>query len=637
MFPVVQTGKKGVYLRNVPIPNAGIFIELKQKNGNTKLDNLKAKTALLPTGPGVYQFLSQEGKVIYVGKAKNLRSRVSSYFTNNADHTPKVKIMVRHITDIRHIVVETESDALLLENNLIKEIQPRYNIMLKDAKSYPWICLKNEPFPRIFSTRRLIRDGSEYFGPYSSVVMQNAVLELIRGLYPLRTCKLNLSGSAIVRGKYSVCLQYHIGNCLGPCEGRQSAEDYETNIAHAREILRGDLSHAADFFQEQMTVLAANLKFEEADWVKHKLQLLENYRRSSIIVSPALTSVDAVFLLSDDTSSYCNHMKIVHGAVVGSYTFELRSHLDESPAEVLSFALSQLDGLGREVIVPLVPADPDPDKRFTIPRRGDKLKLLGLSERNCKTFRLEKLKQIEITDPDRHTERIMERMRKDLNLTVQPRHIECFDNSNIQGSSPVASCVVFRDGKPCKKDYRHFNIKTVTGANDFASMEEVVFRRYNRMLSENQPLPQLIVIDGGKGQLGAAVAALERLGMMGGVTVTGLAKRMEELYFPGDPVPHYLDKNSETLRVLMQLRDEAHRFGITFHRQKRSLAFIKSELENIPSLGKTSVEKLLRKYRTVSKIRNVPVEELSELIGRKRAEILIRTLNETDGGHAVDS
>ena len=607
---------------------------MKRNANNNVSEHIREKLTLLPAEPGVYQFISAEGTIIYVGKAKSLRSRVSSYFNNGNDHTPKVRILVRNIADIRHIVVNNESDALLLENNLIKELQPRYNIMLKDSKSYPWICIKNEPFPRIFSTRRLIKDGSEYFGPYPSGVMQNTVLELIRGLYPLRTCKLNLSEPAISRGKYTVCLQYHLGNCLGPCEGRQAEEDYNADISHAREILKGDLSHAAAFFEDRMVTLAANLKFEEADWVKHKLQLLDNYRRNSIIVSPSLSNVDVVFLLPDENSSYCNHMKIVQGAVVGSYTFELRSHLDESPAEVLSFALSQIEGLGRDLVVPFRPSEIDPALKYTVPQRGDKLKLLELSEKNCKMFRFEKLKQIEITDPDRHVNRIMAKMQKDLNLPSEPRHIECFDNSNIQGSSPVASCVVFRNGKPSKREYRHFNVKTVVGANDFASMDEIVFRRYNRMLDENQQLPQLVLIDGGKGQLGAALAALERLDLRGKLPIIGLAKRMEELYYPGDPVPHYLDKNGETLRVLMHLRDEAHRFGITFHRQKRSIAFIKSELENIPTLGKTSVEKLLRKYKTISKIRSTPLDELSELVGRKRAEMLLETLkkneNQTD-------
>lgn len=583
---------------------------------------LKNKVSLLPTEPGVYQFLNEEQKVIYVGKAKSLRSRVSSYFVQSSDHSYKVQVMVRHIRDIRHIVVGSEADALLLENNLIKELQPRYNILLKDSKSYPWISIRREPFPRILSTRKLIKDGSEYFGPYSSVTTQHAILELIRGLYPIRNCKLNLAPEAIARGRYSVCLEYHIGNCRGGCEGREQPEEYAVSVAHAREILRGDLSHAAAFFEEQMLRLASSLKFEEAEKVKQKLTLLENYKQKSIIVSPTLSNIDVVFILPDNSSAYCNHIRVVKGSVVGSYTFELRSHLDESAEQLLGFALENIEKLGREVVVPFLPeGDYDPE-RFTVPQRGDKVRLLELAEKNCKLYRIEKLKQIERTDPEKHIERVMAKMQRDMSLPFQPRHIECFDNSNIQGSSPVASCVVFRDGRPAKKEYRHFNIKTVTGANDFASMVEIVGRRYGRMLEEETPLPDLVVIDGGKGQLGAALTALEQLGLRGKLPIVGLAKRMEELYYPGDPTPHYLDKNSETLKILMHIRDEAHRFGITFHRQKRSIAFIKSSLESIPSLGKGSVEKLLRKYKSVARIKKAPHEEICELIGRSRADAL---------------
>ena len=597
----------------------------------TTEQHVREKVALLPEGPGVYQFLNAEGTIIYVGKAKNLKRRVSSYFVSRADHTRKVQVMVRQIADLRHIVVGSEADALLLENNLIKELQPRYNILLKDSKSYPWIVIKNEPFPRIFSTRKFIKDGSLYFGPYSSVSMQRAVLELIRGLYPLRTCKLNLAPQAIARGTYSVCLEYHIGNCKGPCVGLQSEEEYMANIAAAKNILRGDLRPAEAYFTAEMKRLAEGLHFEQAARAKDRLALLADYSSRSVIVSATLTNLEVVYVLHDEGTAFCNHMRIVRGAVVHSFTFEMRGRLDESPDELLTFALGQVFGeereegipLPREVIVPMMPdAELFPTVNFTVPQRGDKLELLRLAEKNCKIARLEKFKQIEKTDPDRHTDRIMARMQKDLRLPVEPRYIECFDNSNIQGTNPVASCVVFRDGRPSRREYRHFNIKTVVGANDFASMKEVLTRRYGRLQAEGQPLPDLIVIDGGKGQLSFAFAALEKLGLRGRVSVVGLAKRMEEVYYPGDPLPHYLDKTGESLRILMHIRDEAHRFGITFHRQKRSINFLKSELENVPGLGKTSIDRLLKKYRTLARMGRTPQEELAELIGAGRAKIL---------------
>lgn len=601
---------------------------------------VREKVALLPESPGVYQFLNADGVIIYVGKAKNLRRRVSSYFVSRADHTRKVQVLVRQVVDLRHIVVGSEADALLLENNLIKELQPRYNILLKDSKSYPWIVVKNEPFPRIFSTRKFVKDGSAYFGPYSSVTMQRAVLELIRGLYPLRTCKLNLAPQMIAKGTYSVCLEYHIGNCKGPCVGCQSEEEYATNIAAVKNILRGDLRPAEEYFTAEMQRLAEGLHFEQAARAKEKLEMLSNYSSRSVIVSATLTNLEVVYVLNDEGASFCNHMRIVHGAVVHSFTFEMRNRLDESPDELLTFALGQIfseareEGvpLPREVIVPMMPdTDLFPTVNFSVPQRGDKLELLRLAEKNCKIARLEKFKQIEKTDPDRHTDRIMAKMQKDLNLPVEPRYIECFDNSNIQGTNPVASCVVFRDGRPSKRDYRHFNIKTVIGANDFASMEEVLTRRYGRLLEEGQPLPDLIVIDGGKGQLSFAFAALEKLGLRGKVSVVGLAKRMEEVYFPGDSFPHYLDKTGESLRILMHIRDEAHRFGITFHRQKRSINFLKSELENVPGLGKTSIDRLLKKYRTLARMGRTPEPELAELIGPQRARVLLDYLSAKSG------
>lgn len=607
---------------------------------DTLREELRQKVALLPDSPGVYQFLNAEGVIIYVGKAKNLKRRVSSYFVSRADHTRKVQVMVRQIVDLRHIVVSSEADALLLENNLIKELQPRYNILLKDSKSYPWIVVKNEPFPRIFSTRKFVKDGSAYFGPYSSVTLQRAVLELIRGLYPLRTCKLNLAPQAIARGTYSVCLEYHIGNCKGPCVGLQSEAEYAESIVGAKTILRGDLRPAEEYFTAEMQRLAAALQFEQAAHVKDKLEMLSNYSSRSVIVSATLTNLEVVYVLNDEGASFCNHMRIVRGAVVHSFTFEMRNRLDESPDEVLAFALGQVFSEGREEGIPLpreviVPMQPDPELfptvTFTVPQRGDKLELLRLAEKNCKIARLEKFKQIERTDPDRHTDRIMAKMQKDLGLPVEPRYIECFDNSNIQGTNPVASCVVFRDGRPSRKEYRHFNIKTVVGANDFASMEEVLTRRYGRLLAEGQPLPDLIVIDGGKGQLSFAFLALEKLGLRGKVSVVGLAKRMEEVYFPGDPLPHYLDKTGESLRILMHIRDEAHRFGITFHRQKRSIHFLKSELESVQGLGKTSIDRLLKKYRTMARMARTPEAELAELIGAARARALLEFLHHRNG------
>lgn len=529
---------------------------------------MKDKVSLLPTDAGIYQFLDSTGTVIYVGKAKNLRSRVSSYFNSDKDHSPKVRALVRHIVDMRHVVVDSEQDALLLENNLIKELQPRYNILLKDAKSYPWICITSEPFPRVISTRRLERSKGEYFGPYSSVGMQRAILELVRELYPLRTCTLNLSPQAIARGKYAVCLKYHMNHCKGGCVGRESAETYQTYIDQVRDILRGSLATARKMLDREMHLSAATLRFEEAESYKKKLLLLEDYSHKSVIVSPTLGTLDVVNMEFDGSRAYCNHLRVVDGAVIGSYTFELVAHLDETPGEVLAFAMMHLDLQAPQTVVPFMPSE-NGDRCF-VPQRGDKVRLLELSAKNCTFFRLEKLKNLERKDPEKHVDRIMENMRRELNMATEPRHIECFDNSNLQGTYPVAACVVFRNGKPSKRDYRHFNIKTVIGANDYASMEEIVLRRYKRMLDEGQNLPELIVIDGGKGQLGAAYGALRELGLENRIKIVGLAKRLEEVFYVGDPTPHYLDKKGETLRILMYLRDEAHRFGITFHRNKRS-------------------------------------------------------------------
>ncbi len=601
-----------------------------------RIRQLKEKVSLLPDSPGVYQFLGEDGRVIYVGKAKNLKRRVSSYFLARADHSPKVRVMVSKIADLRHTVVATESEALLLENNMIKSIQPRYNILLKDDKTYPWIVIRNEPFPRVLSTRRVLRDGSLYFGPYASVYIQKEILDILRGIYQLRTCSLNLSPEAIAKGRYSVCLEYHIGNCKGACVGLQSEEEYRESTKMVASLLKGNTRVTRDYLQGLMDKAAAEMRFEDAGRYKRRLELLAGYQSKSVVVSNTLGSMDVFSLIVDDGEAFCNFMRIVEGAVVNSFTVELKLGLEDEPRDVLSYAMGsicdRLQGqLQHEVLVPFLPTEElFEGVTFSVPQRGDKLRLLELSERNCRLYRLEKLKQMEIKNPARHVERVMAALQKELHLSEPPHHIECFDNSNLQGTNPVASCVVFRDGKPSRKEYRHFNIKSVVGANDFASMEEVVTRRYSRLLSEGAELPQLIVVDGGKGQLRFAYETLVRLGLEQKIAIVGLAKRIEEVYFPHDPVPYYIDRNSEALKVLMHIRDEAHRFGITFHRQKRSLAFIKSELEQIPTLGTRSVEKLLQRFRTISRIRRASAVELAEVIGAHRAAEVVRYFADTN-------
>ena len=589
---------------------------------------LKQKVSLLPGDPGVYRFLNSEGKVIYVGKAKNLKKRVSSYFLVSKNHDPKVRVMVRQIADVLHTVVASERDAFLLENNFIKELKPRYNVMLKDDKTYPWIVIRNEPFPRILSTRKVIRDGSRYFGPYSSVTSQKHMLELIRNVHMLRTCSLPLTPERIRQGKFALCLEYHIGNCKGPCVGYQSEEEYDRSVQMAADILKGNTREVIDYLQEEMGKAASDMRFEEAQHAKERIDLVKNFQSKTVVVNAMLTNLDVFYLLMDEGTAFVNFMRVKNGAIVNSFTVELKLRMEEEPKDILSYAISEIaekvdGGLSQEILVSVLPdAELFPDKHVRVPQRGDKLKLLEFAERNAKIYRIEKLKQIEKVDPERHVDRIMETMRKDLYMKVQPRHIECFDNSNIQGTNPVASCVVFRDGKPARKEYRHFNIKTVIGANDFASMAEVVTRRYTRVMAEGGDLPDLIVIDGGKGQLHFAYDVLKSLGLEQKIAMVGLAKRLEEVFFPNDSTPHYLDKSSESLKILMHIRDEAHRFGITFHRQKRSINFIKSELEEIPGLGKKSVEKLLKKFKTLSKIKKASVEELAEVVGRPRAEAL---------------
>ncbi len=593
-----------------------------------KIEELKEAAAQLPHLPGVYQYLDKDGLIIYVGKAKDLRKRVSSYFLDSANQSAKVLVMIKHIYEIRHIVVDSESDALLLENSLIKTHQPRYNILLKDDKSYPWIAVLNENFPRVVSTRQLKRDGSQYFGPYSSIAMQRSVLEFIREIIPLRTCKLRLTPSTIAAGKYSVCLQYHIGNCKAPCIGAQSAEEYSEILSMATSVLKGDLKPVKSYLEGEMVAAAKDLKFEIAQRYKQRLAALENYTHRSVIVSPKIVHIDTFSLLVDGDMAFCNFVRIRYGSIVAVYTVMLKQQIDTPPEEMLSVAIQHIveklagGTLAREIIVPYIPTAAVLFNRvtFTVPKRGEKHDLLAFSQRSARLYRAEHLKNLEIKRPDRHVERIMEAMQKELYLDHKPRHIECFDNSNLQGENPVASCVVFRDGKPSKSEYRHFNIKTVVGADDFASMREIVHRRYSRLIAENKELPDLIVVDGGKGQLSSAYAVLKELGIEGKVPIVGLAKRIEEIYYPNDPMPYYLSRVGEPLKVICNLRDEAHRFGITFHRQKRSGTFIKSEFNNINGIGPKSVAALIKHFKSVSNIKNANVEEISKIVGESRAQ-----------------
>lgn len=588
---------------------------------------LKEQVALLPLSPGVYQFVDRNGTIIYVGKAKSLRKRVSSYFVESKEHSPKVRVLVKQIVEIRHIVVDTEQDALLLENSLIKSLQPRYNILLKDDKTYPWIVVRREPFPRVQSTRQLLRDGSQYYGPYSSISMQRSVLEFIREVVPLRTCKLNLAPEQIARGRYGVCLQYHLGNCKAPCIGAQSEEEYGRDVELVTSILKGDLRPIRQYLTQGMTRAAEELQFEQAARYKQRLDALDNYASRSVIVSSKITDTDIFSLLVDDDVAFCNMVRIRHGSIVGVTTVRLSTGVEASEADMLTLAIQHLveevggGALAREVIVPFLPSTTllFDGVTFTVPKRGEKLELLDFSQKSARIYRAEQLKNLEIKNPERHTERLMEAMRKELHMANQPRHIECFDNSNLQGSYPVASCVVFRDGKPARKEYRHFNIKTVEGPDDFASMREIVYRRYSRMLEEGTPLPDLIVVDGGKGQLSSAYEVLCALGIEHRVPIVGLAKRIEEIFFPHDPMPYYLSRTGEPLKVICHLRDEAHRFGITFHRQKRSKGFIHSELEQIEGVGDKTIRALLTHFRTVEKVRTAPIEELTALIGSAKA------------------
>jgi excinuclease ABC subunit C len=583
---------------------------------------LELQIQTLPDSPGVYQYYDKEGKILYVGKAKNLKKRVASYF-NKVHDTAKTNVLVKKIVEIKHIVVPTETDALLLENNLIKKLQPRYNVLLRDDKTYPWICIKNEAFPRVFSTRKMIKDGSEYFGPYTSFKTVHTILDLIKELYPLRTCTFDLSRNNVVAGKYKVCLEYHIGNCKGACEGFETQEQYQHQINAIREILKGNFKESLKDFKRLMTDLASDMQFEAAQKIKEKIEVLENYQARSTILNPKISNIDVFSIVSDETMAYVNFLQISHGAIVRSHTLELKKKLEESDEELLELAVVELRERfhlnSKEIILPFE-LDFGEKIKVTVPQLGDKKQILELSQRNAKYYRLDQLKQIQIVDPDRHTNRIMAQMQKDLRLSVEPRHIECFDNSNIQGTNPVSACVVFKDGKPSKKDYRHFNIKTVEGPNDFASMEEVVYRRYKRMLEENQSLPNLIIIDGGKGQLSSALKSLDDLGLRGKIAIIGIAKRLEELFYPGDSIPLYLDKKSETLKIIQHLRNEAHRFGITFHRDKRSKSALNSSLESIPGIGEKTMEILIKHFKSVKRIKEASEKEISDVVGVSKAK-----------------
>lgn len=578
--------------------------------------------ATLPNAPGVYQYYDKEDKLLYVGKAINLKKRVASYFNKEHDNA-RTRLLVKKISLIRHIVVATETDALLLENNLIKKYQPRYNVMLKDDKTYPWICIKNERFPRVFSTRRMIKDGSEYFGPYTSMRTVHTLLDLIKGLYPLRNCNYDLSDEKIRAGKYKVCLEYHLGNCLGPCEDFYSEAEYNETIDAIRNILKGNFKESLHKFKGQMGALASELKFEDAQRIKEKIDILQNYQSKSTVVNPKINNVDVFSVISDESYGYVNYLQISYGAIIRSHTLEIKKKLDESDAELLQLAVFELrqrfESICKEVYVPFS-ITVEEGVKIHVPKAGDKKQILELSTRNAKYFRMERFKQAKIVDPDRHENRIMAQMKKDLRLTEEPRHIECFDNSNIQGTNPVAACVVFRNGKPFKKDYRKYNIKTVVGPDDFASMEEVVYRRYKRLLDEKQPLPQLIIIDGGKGQLSSSLKSLDALELRGKIAIVGIAKRLEELFYPDDPVPLYLDKKSETLKIIQQLRNEAHRFGITFHRNKRSKEALNTALESIPGIGEKTVIELLTHFKSTKRIIAADFDSLVKVVGESRAK-----------------
>ncbi|MDX2444050.1 MAG: excinuclease ABC subunit UvrC [Bacteroidales bacterium] len=587
-------------------------------------DKLKSQIDIIPSEPGVYIYSDIQNEVIYIGKAKNLKKRVTSYFSKS--NTGKTKILVSKIRDINYIVVESESDALLLENNLIKKYKPRYNILLKDDKTFPWICIKKEPFPRVFYTRNKLRDGSEYFGPYTSMVMVRTLMDLIRQLYTLRTCRLNLSKEKINAGKYKLCLEYHIGKCLGPCVKKQNEEDYLDSIKNVRSILRGNIHNVLGHLKKLMLEYSSDYKYEEAEYIKEKIEMIKNYQSKSMIVSPRISNIDVFSIVDSEKSAYVNFLRLINGAIVQSHSIEIKKKLDEKKSDLLSHAIielrEQFDSNAKETLIPIKLEYNLPGVRFVVPRKGEKKQLLDLSERNAKYFLLESGKrQLQYKEKSAQNV-IMQDLKTDLRLKHLPIHMECFDNSNIQGKYPVASCVVFKNGRPSKKEYRHYNIKTVEGADDFSSMKEIVYRRYRRLLDENQSLPQAIIVDGGKGQLNAAVKSLEELNLRGQVPVFGIAKKLEEIFVPGDPIPLYLNKNSMSLKIIQQMRNEAHRFGITFHRQKRSNDFLNSEFDKIKGIGPKSMDKLLKKYKSVERLKKLSFDELKVELGDAKARIL---------------
>ncbi len=589
-------------------------------------DILKHTILNLPGKPGVYQFYDANDTLLYIGKAKNLKKRVSSYFSKTHYENNKLRILVKKIADVKHIVVDTESDALLLENNLIKKYQPKYNVNLKDDKTFPWICIKNEAFPRVFSTRNIVSDGSKYYGPYTSASTVRTILSLIRQLYKLRTCPHTLSTENIQRGKIKKCLEFHIGNCLAPCESMQTEENYNAAISQIHLILKGNLKDLLDHLNKIMLEFSSKYLFEDAEMIRQKIEMLEKFQTKSTIVNPSIHNVDVFSIVQDNDLSFVNFLKVVNGAIIQAHTVEMKKQLDESPGELLEFAItevrSRLHSDAKEIIVPFLLESLPPNSFQTVPKIGDKRKLLELSERNAKYFMLERKRQKASISPEKSTFRILSTLKSDLRLSEIPIHIECFDNSNIQGANPVAACVVFKNARASKRDYRHFNIKTVIGPDDFASMKEVVSRRYSRMLEEQLDLPQLIIVDGGKGQLNAAVQGLEELELRGRIAVIGIAKRLEEIYFPGDPIPLYIDKNSESLKLIQQMRNEAHRFGITFHRLKRSDSMLKSEITNIPGIGESTLKKLWSRVSNIEEMKNLTENELIEILGEKKAKLV---------------
>ncbi len=596
-------------------------------------ESLRAAYNSLPDSPGVYQYYDKDGEILYVGKAKNLKKRVSSYFQKNHEYG-KIHMLVKRIEKINFIVVQTEWDALLLENSLIKKHQPHYNVMLKDDKTYPWICIKKEPYPRIFSTRKVIKDGSEYFGPYASGRMMHAMLEFVSKLYPLRNCNLNLTEENIQKKKFKKCLEYHLGNCKGPCEALQTKADYDESIAQIRLIIKGNIQGAIRYLKGEIEAHASKLEFEKAHELKEKLDMMERYQSKSMVVSPTIDNVDVFSIIIDEKCGYVNYLKVMNGAIVQSHTIELSKKLDETPEDLLLLGIAELrqrfESQSPEIIIPFDTEAEVPNAKFFVPQIGDKKRLLELSENNLRYYIKEKEMQESLKSPKTKTEALMEQMKKDLRMKEAPTHIECFDNSNIQGAYPVAAMTVFKDGKPSKRDYRHFNIRTVEGPDDFASMEEVIYRRYKHVLEHNESMPQLIVIDGGKGQLSSAMESLAKLGLTDKVAVIGIAKRLEEIFFPDDPIPIYLDKRSQTLKIIQQIRDEAHRFGITHHRKRRSKGALKSALTEIKGVGEKTTEKLISKFGSTERIKNASLEEITKVVGAKNAQLVKNFLTKSE-------